>query len=510
MNKNIDLDGGKTYSERIKSIKETLLSIKFPEKLIDDEIYNIMIKIQFEEIKIKNNQESFFRNYTKNNTANGKFRYNLLNENSDFNIKPLFEKYHYSLKKEKISLNYLKKELLSKTKIYSILLHLKYLIINESFYSDETVGYFFHFSLDCFEQSRKKLENKSYYIKGMYNLFDSFNNFNILENYSISTEEFKKLIFSYFNDYKKIFKEDIYKNKEKIAKKNFVISPEIVSFDSIELLYFTTLKQLYHLFFKNNLDINKFDTLINSFLNKKSNFNINYSSKEELIHKFFYFYQSYKNYNNFSLFDFLIEDKTLNFYNRNFKKDFIYPYRKKETKLLSKNEFMDILNEKDESNFSKNIKKYKKFIDNFFTSSDKKLSIEKDLELFSLYYQELFHNEDGNTVTIRNRFKNNKNICQSDYEFINRKLERIKFITDFSVEKYKKYISFLKNIRKIYINNLYDEDSTILLELIEKSLTLYLEQKYKNVNNINLKKVIIFLDNNSLNPNFYSTKFTKK
>ena len=138
------------------------------------------------------------------------------------------------------------------------------------------------------------------------------------------------------------------------------------------------------------------------------------------------------------------------------------------------------------------------------------MSIEKDLKLFSLYYQELFHNEDGSTVAIRNKFKRNRNICQSDYEFINRKLERIKFITDFSVEKYIKYISFLRNIRKIYINNLYDEDSTILLELIEKSLTLYLEEKYKNVNNINLKEVVIFLDNNSLNPNFYSTKFTKK
>lgn len=94
-----------TYIKRKKSIKKTLLLIGFPENLIDDEVYNVMIKIKYDDDdKNKNYQDNkkvIFKNFSKKNGMNGKFDYNFLKENIDFNIKPLFEKYYISLEEER-------------------------------------------------------------------------------------------------------------------------------------------------------------------------------------------------------------------------------------------------------------------------------------------------------------------------------------------------------------------------------------------------------------------------
>lgn len=497
MAKELSIEEKNKSAQRKNSIKDTLISIGFPENLIDDEVYETMIKIQFEDIQIKDNEKSIFKNFSKNNKANGKFKDNLLRENIDFNIIPLFQKYHLYLKKETSSKT-LEENYLFTLNLYLLLLKIYYLIFNNSIYSQSFNSFFINLNMKHIRDTLGEKETNNFiYFKGIYMQFEAYDYFKDQQEIFISKEEFEKIIFKYLEDFKTL--------RNKISKSAFTFSPEIVSFDSIELLYFKTLNRIYYLFLRNDIDTSKIDELIDSFLNKKEEFHINFNSKEELVYKFFYFFQSYKIYSNNSLLDSLITDEVLSFYTQNFKKTFNQFYREKDTKLLTKDELMELLNEKDEKNFRRKINKFEKFINNFFYIQNKKLSIKEDLDLYSLYYQELFHNKEENSDNIMTKFAKNKNIRQSDFEFINRKLNRIFFVDKMSVEKYKKSIEFQIKLRKIYTNVLYNEDSNILFDLIEKSLKLHIELNFNN----RLKKVNLSFHNNTLNPNVYSTKHNK-
>lgn len=496
MAKELSIEEENNLKERKESIETTLRLIGFPEKLIDDEVYETMIKIKFEGVIIKDNKNVIFKNFTKNNTAERKFDYNLSKENIDFNIKPLFEKYHLQLKKE-IPSKTLEENYICALKIYLILLKIYYLIVNNSIFSQDFDSFFINSNMKYIrERLGEKGVNNFIYFKGIYTQFEAYNDFIVLQENFVSKEEFEKIIFKYLNELKTL--------RNKISESAFISSPEIVSFDSIDLLYFKTLNSIYYLFLKNDIDTSKIDEMVNSFLEKKEDFDINFSSKEELVYKSFYFYQSFKIYSNNSLLESSIKDEVLNFYSQKFKKTFNQFYRVKNTKLLTKKEFIELLNEKDKSNFRRNINKFEKFINNFFHITNQKLSIKKDLDLYLLYYQELFHNKEEGSDKAMIRFRNKNNICQSDFELITRKLNRISFIDKMSVEKYKKFIEFQIKLRKIYTNVLYNEKSNVLFELIEKSIKLHIELNFNN----RLKKVVTF-NHQDINSNVYSTKHNK-
>lgn len=78
-------------------------------------------------------------------------------------------------------------------------------------------------------------------------------------------------------------------------------------------------------------------------------------------------------------------------------------------------------------------------------------------------------------------------------------------INNMSKEKYNKFTSFIENITNIYLNNLYDENASVLFDLIEKSLDLHIKLNFNN----ELKKIELLLDNIPLNPNIYTTKHKK-
>lgn len=477
------------FIQRKNSIKDTLISIGFPENLIDDEVYETMIKIQFESIKIKDNGESIFKNFSKNNTGNGKFKYNLLNENINFNIKPLFESYNISLKKEK-QLEFLSEKHFLPIYIYILLLKINYLITIKAFWSYKIDIILIVIYMNHFEEI-----DDSFFFKTVYAGFKNYINFEVIENYHTNKKDLKKYIFYYLNNYKKLFNQEL-------SKKTFVLSPEIITFDSISLLYFDTLKSIYFIFLTQDIDTSEIDILVESFKEKKSSFNIKYSTKKELVYKYFYFYQSFKFYKDSLP---LIKDKDSDFYKQNFEKTSNFSYRTEESFLLNKKEFMKVLNEKDEKNFKRNIDSFEKFIDNFFNRKDIKEHIKMNLDLYSIFYQELFHNKnkgDKNFITV---FKNKENIHQSDFYFVNKKLIRSFMINNMSKEKYNKFTSFIENITNIYLNNLYDENASVLFDLIEKTLDLHIKLNSNN----KLKKIKLLFDDIPLNPNIYTTKHKK-
>lgn len=483
-----------TYIKRKKSIKKTLLLIGFPENLIDDEVYNVMIKIKYDDDDDKNknyqdNKKVIFKNFSKKNGMNGKFDYNFLKENIDFNIKPLFEKYYISLEEER-KLEIFNQEHFFPIYIYILLLKINYLITGRFFWSSDFEIYLISGYMIYFEEL-----NDLFLFKNVYPEFSNIN-FEVIENYhNINKEDLKKYIFYWLNTYKQLFNQEL-------SKKSFVLSPEVITLDSITLLYFNTLNSIYLNFLKEDIDTSEIDTLIGSFKEKKSNFNIKYSSKKELVYKYFYFYQYFKFFKDSIS---LIKDKDLGFYKKIFEKTSNYSYRTENSPLLNKKEFMKILNEKDEKNFKRNIDNFEKFIDNFFNEKDTKDYIKKNLDLYSIFYQELFHNRKKGDKNFITTFKSKKNILQSDYYFVNKKLMRSFIINNMSKEKYNKFTSFIENITNIYLNNLYDENASVLFDLIEKSLDLHIKLNFNN----ELKKIELLLDNIPLNPNIYTTKHKK-
>ena len=489
--KEYEINQKNTLIKRKESARKTFSIIGFPEDLIDDEAYNTMIKIKFENMSYINNQDSIFKNFSKNNEADRKFDYNLLKENINFNIKPLFEKYHISLKKEKIS-EIFNGEHISSLKIYFLLIKIIGLISKNSFLAAIYNNFFTNICIYYYE-----FLSNLFYFKMVYAAFGNYNNCKVIETFYINKEDFRNCIFDYLNNYKKLF-------TQKLSKKSFILSPEVITFDSINLLYFSTLMSIYYNFLKKDIDTSEIDILVENFKEKKSNFNIKYSTKEELVYKCFYFYQSFKVYKD-SVSLTKDKDEDLDFYNQNLKKTYNHSYRTEGNSLLNKKEFMKILNEKDEKNFKNNIDKFENFIDNFFNRKDIKEHTKMDLDTYSIFYQELFHNRrkgEKNFITI---FKNEKNIHQSDFYFVYKKLMRSFIINNMSKEKYNKFTSFIENIANIYLNNLYDENASVLFDLIEKSLDLHIKLNFNN----EFKKIELLLDDIPLNPNIYTTKHKK-
>ena len=81
--------------ERRESAKKTLNIINFPEQLQTKEIVEIMINIKFGGSE---KGKSIFKN-SVGNKMNGKFNYNLKNDNFNFDISPLFIEYFNKKKK---------------------------------------------------------------------------------------------------------------------------------------------------------------------------------------------------------------------------------------------------------------------------------------------------------------------------------------------------------------------------------------------------------------------------
>lgn len=470
------------YYERCWSSKKTLLKIKFPSKLINSEIIKIFKDIHFsDEEKPMNNADSIFQNFTKKNEANGKFRYNLVNENSDFNIKPLFKKY-------------CKKKLDKDTLDFWVYLNLTYDTLKTiRFFKEQCIldrNYEYTFKMDAaflFWDSQKD-ENTigNFFYQGIYLLYTDKHLHNLPLNDKI-TIWFKNFIDTVISEIEKI-KEKY--NEIKDENHVFSYSPEVVKLDIIAELFFKILDNIYYRLIKEKNDkLEEFVNLIKKYEEKPATEFEKYNNKEDTVYAYLYYYQTYKIYNDsMKNFEKLLDENALKFYS----KMKIPPhkiFKTRGTKEFSAKELFELIANKDPSNFKRKIKKLETFIQLFYRKF-----APISLREYGIIYQELFENIEtfngkSSSTLIRNYCDSTKpKITQTELWFISSKMERATFISYLSVEDYKKYIEFKKLLRKVFLKNCFDRSGKNLFDLLEKSLEKYKDiSKYTNLKtNINI------------------------
>lgn len=464
--------------ERRESAKKTLSIINFPEQLQTKEIVEIMVNIKFGGSE---KGKSIFKNSVVNK-MNGKFNYNLQNDNFNFNISPLFIEYFNKEKKlDKLNEDDLKVH----TDFCFSALKFQRLFEEKILVDDLYQDVFFKLCKD------KIVEGK--YEKNFIATYHTLKN--IKKHIEIEDE------IVYFYDYMDKILDHLGKCEEKYGEirddqSAFNFSTEIVKLDILSEIYFNTLTRIYIKLKKDKCEnLNDLIDIVKNYLGVQSNIFEKYHSPEDTLYGYFYYYQNYKSVeDNMGLYDLLLKKESLEFYKNIIfdEKNSLRSYRVPSTNqiILNKKRMMEILNETDGSNFSRNIKMYEKFIDLY--KKEFPDTFKTNLKNYAIYYQELYHNVEQIDVGLKNT-NNSLNMMKKfvrilgegkssklhpvELKFIILKLQRCQFIMHNSVEDYRPFMEYQKLIREVYLKNLYDRSGKNLFEIIKKCLI-----KYKEIN----------------------------
>lgn len=454
------MENVKNYQEKFdrkKAISEFLEKINFPKEIITENIFK-----EFEEI-IYNYEDKckIFKNFSKKNIYNRKFFLNMINENENFNIKPLF-KYYCDNKENKnkneffLYANLLYKEILIKR------MFVEKIILNNS--------YFDYFKLigDFFYEKNIDLEVLQ---KGNLVFFQNIHDITTEAPVITSFKNFINLIISEVKEYKRIF--------EKIPDESiFKYSSINLKLNSLHDLFFTFIPLIdKEMKLNNEYKNHRNEILFNNILELPVKKFEKYNNEKDTVMAYLDSYQLFKIYSEDRILNNLINEKSLEFY-ENFKIPPRTIFRLNGIKKYTKKELYEqISRNTNYSNFIRAIADYEKFINinNLFSINP----IQKEnLKDYGLCFQELLeHKEDFNgkrsSLIIKALIKE-KNVSQSEREFLKYKIERAKFFGERKTkEQYIEMIELKKVLRNFVARNSFDHTGKNYFEAIIKYLEYF-------------------------------------